>query len=297
MNPQTRAAIAQAIGRATGSESPIASEHPAAGGCINDAREIRLRDGREFFIKMNAADLPGLFECETHGLRALREVGALAIPQPIVCGGGEASIPSFIVMELVRQGPQGSRLQEKLGRGLANLHRRSQHDRFGFDHDNYLGSTPQPNGWKDDWVAFWREHRLGFQFNLARRNGLTDRIFDGLADSLLQKLEYYLTHPREPACLLHGDLWGGNVLSNANGEPVLIDPAAYYGRREADLAMTMLFGGFNARFYAAYEEEWPLEPDSTVRLDLYKLYHLLNHLNLFGHGYRSGCMDIMRRYA
>ena len=297
MTDELRKTIEAAIGLATGTTSAIVEDHPVGGGCINDARRIDLEDGRVFFLKFNTGNLPGLFEREAEALNALRSGGPLHVPAPIATGGAEGGVPAFLVLEYVLRGEQGPRFQEKLGQGLALLHRRSLSDKFGFDHDNYLGSTPQPNGWMEDWTDFWRERRLGFQLALARNNGLADAAFNRLGDALMDNLGYYLTHPSEPPSLLHGDLWGGNVLANAGGEPVLIDPAAYYGRREADLAMTMLFGGFSSRFYAAYEEEWPLEPDSNVRLDIYKLYHLLNHLNLFGPGYHAGCVEIMRRYA
>jgi len=175
-----------------------------------------------------------------------------------------------------------------------NLHQATQQIQFGLDENNYLGSTRQSNRFVDDWCAFWREHRLGYLLRLARQQGASDSTLDQLGGKLMDRLEDFLQEPNEPACLLHGDLWGGNYLVDDQGRPVLIDPAIYYGRREADLAMTMLFGGFDARFYAAYEETWPLADGSEVRLAIYKLYHLLNHLVLFGRSYYGQCIDILR---
>ena len=167
---------------------------------------------------------------------------------------------------------------------------------FGFEEDNYIGATPQPNAWTDDWVTFFAEQRLGFQLRLAADNGFGGELAR-LGERLLSRLGELIDEPAEPACLLHGDLWGGNYLCDAEGQPVLIDPAAYYGRREAELAMTTLFGGFDSAFYGAYEEAWPLAPGSAERLEIYKLYHLLNHLNLFGGGYLGGCLGVLRRFA
>jgi fructosamine-3-kinase len=194
-------------------------------------------------------------------------------------------------------GRSGRDFPAEFGRRFARLHRSTRGARFGFPHDNYLGSTPQPNGWSDDGCDFFRRRRLGHQLGLARAGGLADRGLARLGDRLLDRLDRWLDLPGEPACLLHGDLWGGNYLVDDAGAPVLIDPAAYHGHREADLAMTRLFGGFDAAFYAAYEEEWPLSPGSEERRPLYELYHLLNHLNLFGAAYRGRCLAILRRYA
>ncbi len=146
-------------------------------------------------------------------------------------------------------------------------------------------------------MDFWRSHRLGFQLRLAREHGVSDDELDRLGDRLMDRLDAWIDLSDEPACLLHGDLWGGNYLSDENGDPVLIDPAVYYGHREADLAMTRIFGGFEPAFYRAYEDEWPLPPGSEDRLPLYELYHLLNHLNLFGRSYRGRCVGILRRYV
>lgn len=297
MRDRLAGAIEDLVAERTGARSPVARRRGAGGGCINNAEAVTLEDGRWYFVKSNADPLPRLFECEAEGLEALAAVGAIRVPQPMGVGGGAAGVPPFLVMEHIETGASGPRFQEELGRQFAELHRRSAGGRFGFSHDNYIGATPQPNTWEDDWVTFWREHRLGHQLRLARSRGLCDASMARLGDRLLGRLDELIADPDEPACLLHGDLWGGNYLCDAEGRPVLIDPAAYHGRREADLAMTQLFGGFTAAFYRAYEEVWPLAPGSEARLDIYRLYHLLNHLNLFGGGYASGCVAIMRRYA
>ncbi len=154
---------------------------------------------------------------------------------------------------------------------------------------------PQPNPWTRSWLEFFRRHRLGHQLELARRQGRADGELDRLGERLLDRLDQWLDVPGEPPCLLHGDLWSGNFMVGPQGEPVLIDPACYYGHREAELAMTQLFGGFAPEFYAAYEEAWPLPPESAPRVAIYKLYHLLNHLNLFGGSYRGQCVGVLRR--
>jgi fructosamine-3-kinase len=290
--------VGEAIGAATGRPARVVSSHGIGGGCISVASAITLEDGRRYFLKhKGSGDAVTMFAREAEGLRALREPGVLRVPEVVAVGGGEGGAPAFLVLERVETGPRAADFQEQLGRGLARLHRATQVDRFGFDHDNFIGATPQPNDWLDDWVGFWRERRLGFQLSLAERAGLLGarELADGRR--LMDRLPDLIGEPDESACLLHGDLWGGNVIAGPTGEPVLIDPAAYLGRREADLAMTLLFGGFTRAFYRAYEDEWPLAPGSEKRLAIYKLYHLLNHLNLFGSGYRSECAALLRELA
>ncbi|MCA9664263.1 MAG: fructosamine kinase family protein, partial [Myxococcales bacterium] len=204
----------------------------------------------------------------------------------------------FIVLEHIETSsirPPG--FSRAFGAALAELHTSTSAARFGFAHDNYLGATPQPNGELDDWVEFFGRRRIGYQLGLARERGHARRgdELDTLGARLLEALGEIIGEPDEPPCLLHGDLWGGNYLVAEDGAPVLIDPAVYYGRREADLAMTRLFGGFDGAFYAGYEARWPLAAGAERRFVVYELYHLLNHLNLFGGSYRSSCIAHLRR--
>lgn len=309
MDGALRTAVEQLIAERTSGAARITGSSPATGGCIHRGEIVELADGRRFFVKFNPAPPPQIFEREALGLAALYAVGTIRLPRPLGTGGEPVA---FLVMEAIQPGSQPAGFFADFGRRFACLHRFSspppgnsvrrdaaarREERYGFDHDNHIGATPQPNPWTDDWVDFFRDHRLDHQLALARANRVSDRTLDRLGDRLLDRLDELIGEPDEPPCLLHGDLWSGNYMVGDAGEPVLIDPAAYYGRREADLAMTHLFGGFDARFYAAYEEIWPLAPGSGDRLEVYKLYHLLNHLNLFGGGYRQSCVSIMRRFA
>lgn len=302
MDSLLRQAIERAVAEATGREVRIVGERPVGGGCIHDARLLELDGGARLFLKSNRDAPADLFPREAEGLRALAAPGLIGVPADPVAGETEDGT-RFLVMEAIETGEPGPGFFETFARRFARLHRataRGGERPFGFDHDNYLGSTPQPNPRTAAWVDFFRQHRLGHQLRLARANHLSDPELDRLGDRLLDRLDEWIDGPPlddEPACLLHGDLWSGNYLASDSGEPVLIDPAAYHGHREADLAMTHLFGGFDRAFYAAYEEEWPLPPDSAERIAIYQLYHLLNHLNLFGRGYRGQCLSILRRFA
>ncbi len=262
------------------------------GGCIHRAELIELDDGRTLFVKSNARASPGMFESEAAGLRALDAVGVIRVPRDVRVG--ETGDLSFLLMEAIDEGRSRAGFSRRFGRALAQQHRAGRGESFGFDGNNFIGATPQPNPRTGDWVDFFREHRLGFQLDLARRSGLSDRTLDSLGDRLLDRLGEWIDLPEEPACLIHGDLWSGNYLVDAAGEPVLVDPAVYYAHREAELAMTRLFGGFGNGFYEAYDEAWPLPPGTGERQEIYGLYHLLNHLNLFGSGYHSRCVSTLR---
>lgn len=293
--------MADLLSRETGKVLTVVRQTPVGGGSIHRAAILELSDGSRRFVKHSPGAPADMFPREAEGLRALAATGAIRVPRdPLPGEADEAGGVRFLVLEAIDTGSPGHGFFSRFGRAFAELHRGTRQTRAGFPHDNYIGSTPQPNGWMDDWCDFFRQRRLGFQLELARRNGLATAELSKLGDRLLERLATWLDVPGENCCLLHGDLWSGNFLCDAEGEPVLIDPAAYYGHREADLAMTRLFGGFDRAFYEAYEEAWPL-PSSGVeqreRQDIYQLYHLLNHLNLFGSGYIAQCLSILRRFA
>ncbi len=282
--------IARHIAAVTGRPfSPKPARH-VAGGCINSAMTL-ADDERELFIKLNDASLLEMFEAEAAGLAALGATRTLRVPEPLCTGiaGGQA----YLVMEHVPlSGRARGDAAALAGRQLAALHR-STWEQFGWERDNTIGSTPQPNAPSPDWIRFWRERRLGHQLDLARRNGYRGRLQD-CGTRLLEGLGTLLDHAPVPS-LLHGDLWGGNMGYGPSGEPVIFDPAVYYGDRESDLAMTELFGGFGGDFYSAYREAWPLDPGYPVRKTLYNLYHVLNHLNLFGGGYLAQAEGMIGR--
>lgn len=266
----------------------IARLKPVGGGCINNGTRLTTSEGQTFFLKQNASAPEDMFEREMEGLRALAEPAVLRVPQAYLAG------PDFLLLEDLDPGQPSKAYWEDFGRGLAALHGQTS-ERFGFAHDNYLGSTPQPNPWTDDGVTFFGEHRLRFQARLARHKRWLDDRDLAQVDTIIRRLPELV--PEQPASLLHGDLWSGNATSGASGEPALIDPAAHYGWAEAELGMTVLFGGFPAAFYGAYEDARPLESGWRDRLTLYNLYHLLNHLNLFGASYLDQVKFVIRRFA
>ena len=270
------------IGAATGRPFTARQRQPLGGGCINQA--WKASDGeRDFFVKTNAAARLAMFEAEAEGLAELAASRTARVPEP-VCHGAAAD-QAWLVLEYLPLGGSGTSAMVTLGRQLAALHAQPR-PYFGWYRDNTLGATPQPNARCDDWIEFWRERRLGFQLDLAARNGYTGAL-QRQGEQLRARLDGLFAGSRPTPALLHGDLWGGNAAGMTNGEPVIFDPAVYYGDREADLAMTELFGGFPTAFYAAYREALPLEIGYPQRRTLYNLYHILNHLNLFGGGYRA----------
>ena len=274
------AELSAAIGRATGEPFIATDSQGVAGGDISQA--FRLVDGaRMFFVKVQPAARLPMFEAEAAGLAALQAGQAIRVPR-VICHGGAAG-SAFLVLEFLPLAPHGD--ASGLGSLLAQQHRISA-PQFGWARDNWIGATPQANLRTDDWVDFWREHRLGFQLRLAAENGYGGTLQrDG--ESLLAGLPAFFTDYHPAPSLLHGDLWGGNHAYLRDGIPVIFDPAVYFGDRECDLAMTELFGGFAPAFHAAYREAWPLDAGYAVRKTLYNLYHILNHANLFGGGYAA----------
>jgi fructosamine-3-kinase len=288
VEPALRAALAAAL------ESEVVSVRGVAGGDINQAYEIELGDGRRLFAKANARSPQGMFAAEARGLAWLAEAGALRIPAVIGAAAPE-SPAQFLVLELVATGRPARDFDERLGRGLAALHRHGAPG-FGLDHDNFVGSLPQENAAAPTWSDFYRTRRLEPLLRRAADRGLAParmrqgfhRLFAALDD---------LCGPPEPPARLHGDLWGGNLLCDDRGAPVLIDPAVYGGHREIDLAMMRLFGGFGARVFDAYDEAAPLADGHGERVTLYQLYPLMVHVNLFGGSYVGSVESALDRLA
>ena len=272
--------LEQAIGKTLGEPFALRKAISVGGGCINSAYRLE-GEGRAYFVKLNRAALLPMFEAEAKGLREIAATGTVRAPLPLCCGatGGQA----WLVMEILElRGGRGA-CDRLLGQRLAALHRIEQ-PFFGWHIDNTIGSSPQPNSRQDDWIEFWAGRRLGFQLKLAKSNGYGGRL-QAQGEKLLERLPVFFQNYQPKPSLLHGDLWGGNYAADETGQPVIFDPACYYGDREADIAMTELFGGFGRDFYATYQEAWPLDAGYPMRKILYNLYHIINHLNLFGGGY------------
>lgn len=282
--------IGQHLTSVTGQSLGDVEPRSVGGGCINQGYCLQGQHGQRYFVKLNRASLGEMFEAEALGLQAMAQVGAIRVPLPI-CWGTE-STSAYLVLEWLDLGRAHEQAWYAMGQGLAQLHRRGTSQQgFGWHRNNTIGSTPQINTWTDDWLGFWREHRLGYQLQLAQRRG--GRF--PKAQELLGALPIILgDRPPQPS-LVHGDLWGGNGAVLVTGEPVIFDPAVYYGDREVDLAMTELFGGFPTAFYQGYNAEWPLDEGYNQRKTLYNLYHLLNHFNLFGGSYEASANSAIDR--
>jgi len=283
--------ISQHISRCTQSTFHLQNQTGVGGGCINQA--CRVTDGdRTYFVKTNSASRLSMFEAEYAGLSEMLASATIRVPRPI-CVGSESST-AYLVMEYLSLGGSGSGHSiEQLGQRLAAMHRATQ-GQYGWHRDNTIGSTPQINDYQNDWLTFWRENRLGYQLSLAARHGYGGRL-QQQGGKLLDSLDVFFRNHHPEASLLHGDLWSGNYGVLQSGEPVIFDPAVYYGDRETDLAMTELFGGFPARFYDAYQDAYPLDDGYAQRKTLYNLYHILNHLNLFGSGYLGQAQGMIDR--
>ncbi len=289
MKARFLASISAAIREATHHFFALRATTPVGGGSINEAYRLEGTDGSLYFLKLNDAQHLPMFIAEAEGLNAIAATNTIRVPEPIA--HGVAAGQSYLVLEHLELNSYGD--ANLLGEQLAALHRCSA-KKFGFIQDNFIGTTPQPNGWKDSWMDFWRNRRLGFQLRLASENGYGGQL-QAFGEKLLDALPAFFDGYTPQPSLLHGDLWGGNHAYLANGTPAIFDPATYYGDRECDLAMTELFGGYPANFYAAYRAENPLDAGYATRRDLYNLYHVLNHANLFGGGYVRQAEQMMQR--
>lgn len=280
-----------------GNSVTVIKKTPVSGGDINRAYTLLLSDGSRLFMKVNRRENGDFFRAEAEGLEAMKRTGAVNVPD--VIGGGEDRNESFLLLEHVAEGRRTRGSSEKLGRGLAEMHMYdtssfTESGKYGFRHDNYIGAGFQCNTPGNKWSEFFINRRLRPQFEKAA--SYWDADFRKCIERFLDKAERYLEEPDRPS-LLHGDLWAGNYMIDTDGEPWLIDPAVYVGHREADLAMTELFGGFDRSFYDAYRESAGIDPYYSDRRDIYNLYHLLNHLNLFGGSYLYSVKSVVSRYA
>ena len=272
--------IARHITQATGSRFSVSEIQPQSGGSINDSYRV-ADQGSQYFVKRNAKRFADMFAAEYEGLIEIATSDTVRVPQPVCFG--EAGDVSYIVLEfLPLTGRNRTRGMAALAQNLAAMHRTTT-ARFGWHRNNTIGSTPQINTPCDEWTQFWCQHRLGFQLDLLRRAGYAHAIDDSV-EYLMSNIKLLFQNYRPTASLVHGDLWSGNY-GLTESVPVIFDPAVYYGDRETDLAMTELFGGFGEVFYGAYQEAYPLDEGYRIRKLLYNLYHIMNHVNLFGASY------------
>lgn len=258
----------------------IQAIHAIGGGCINEAYQIQGQS-TDYFVKLNQASFHTSFAAEAAGLTEIQKTHAIRVPEPKCYGRNTAN--AWLVLEYIDLKQATKQSYRTLGENLAALHHINA-EQFGWFRDNTIGATPQKNQLSSDWIDFWRHQRLGYQLQLAKQQGYGGKL-QQLGEKLLTNLDSFFTDQFIVPALLHGDLWSGNCAFDQSGQPVIYDPAVYYGDREADLAMTELFGGFPSEFYAAYQATYPLDIGYKNRRTLYNLYHILNHLNLFGGDY------------
>lgn len=264
------------------------------GGDINHAAQLYCADGPILFLKYNPhPQAAAMLRSEAQGLQYLQDAQCIKIPSILDQGQTEGGI-AYLLLEYIERGAPNGQFWATFGAALAQLHHQSK-QQFGLDHANFIGSLPQSNEWHSNWANFYAEERLLPQMRMARDRELLNSLAALQLDQLCQRLSEIC--PVEPPALTHGDLWNGNFLVNLQQQPVLIDPSVAFAHREMDLAMSRLFGGFDARFYLAYEEAWPLEPGFDARMEVYQLYYLLVHVNLFGGAYVQSVEKILRRFA
>lgn len=281
--------IAQHIAEVSGQKFTIKQQQSLAGGSINSASLLTGDNGMQYFVKTNASGWQDMFAAEAKGLTALASSNTLKVSEPLCFG--DDGLQSYIVVEYLEM--SGRADQSILGEQLAAMHKVTA-DRFGWDIDNTIGATHQPNAWSDNWLTFWRDQRLGFQLQLAAKNGYGGEL-QSLGEQLLLEMPKLFSGREVFPSMLHGDLWGGNVAGLSDGTPVIYDPAFYYGDREADIAMTSVFGGFGPDFYASYQNAYPLDDGFAVRKTFYNIYHIINHLNLFGGGYHGQSINMIEQ--
>jgi len=268
---------------------PDATPSTVSGGDISSAWRLATENG-DLFIKTGPASSAEMFGAEAEGLTELASTDAIRVPN--VVASGQTELSAYLGLEWMSFERADAATERLFGEQLATLHHTTK-NRYGWHRNNTIGLTPQENTWRDNWLDFFREQRLGYQLRLAAENGYSGELQQH-GRQLLKRLPVYFDVAEPAASLLHGDLWGGNW-GCSGGQPVIFDPAVYYGDREMDIAMTKLFGGFGAEFYAAYESSWPLQDGHQERQHLYQLYHVLNHLNLFGSAYLGHAVRLLEK--
>jgi len=270
------------------SQLSSAAWKPLSGGSINQSYRVDI-GLRCFFVKLHAAKYSSMFEAEAVGLGTIADTKTIRVPDVYACTADEHA--SWLVMEYINLASHTHASEQLFARQLAMMHG-CMGESFGWVRDNTIGTTPQCNRQHDDWFVFYREHRLAYQLQLAKQNGLSLRLLHK-GEELQASLQVFFKGYQPQPSLLHGDLWSGNFSADSVGQPVIYDPAVYYGDRETDIAMTELFGGLSDSFYTAYDELYPLDAGYGVRKKLYNLYHILNHANLFGASYVSQAENMM----
>jgi len=269
----------------------VLSHSHIGGGSINTALKVETNKGI-FFVKHNSKHLyPAMFEKEALGLKLLRETGSIKVPDVVTFGNVDED--SFLVLNYIESGHKSRSFWDDFAKNLTALHKNTS-EKFGLDHDNYIGSLKQFNYWENTWTEFFRVQRLEIQIKMARDSSLLDRSIVSAFERFYNRLDDIF--PNEQSALVHGDLWSGNFMVGENGEPIILDPAVYYGHREMDLAMSQLFGGHPNEFYNSYNKYFPLEKGWQKRMDYCNLYPLLVHVNLFGGGYVASVKSIVSRF-
>jgi fructosamine-3-kinase len=281
-----------ALFESLGEQHTVLSIHFITGGCINNTLKLETNKG-VFFIKWNEShdQESDMFEKEAEGLNLLRSSNAIKVPE--VLGKGKIGTKNYLLLEFIPKQAPCKDFWQDFGTSMAHLHQ-TTHQYYGLCYTNYIGRLPQKNDWQDQWIDFFIENRLEVQLGLAIYNRYIDQDFAKRFRQLYAQLPGLLTN--EPPSLLHGDLWSGNFIVGTAGKACILDPAVYYGNREIELAFTQLFGGYDQAFYHSYFEQWPVEPEFQDRAEIYNLYPLLVHVNLFGSSYLSGVDRTLRRF-
>ena len=280
--------ISQAISQKTSNKFTIENRLSVGGGCINQAYQLIGKE-QNYFIKLNNASQVEMFSAEALALQQIYDTNTIRVPKPICWGIAENN--SYIVLEWLNLGRGDNQSWLEMGRKLALLHQAGKENRFGWQINNTIGATPQINDWGSNWANFFAETRIGYQLRLASRRGGNFGNSSLIIETIREKLKSRNPQPS----FVHGDLWSGNAACTTEGEPVIIDPASYYGDREVDIAMSELFGRFPQSFYDGYQQEWALDKGYDERKTIYNLYHILNHFNLFGSGYGNQADSMIRK--